>query len=570
MIVRLLGLMIAGAVAYLMLRGWPGWLPDLLRACLAVLALVLALGWWTSGKQSAKHDLPTAQAARKPGWLDFLSIGLGLLVVECAFLWILSAAPEPLEQFAITMEEQFRPEAAERRAKLATGTQVSGNWLWQEEGRRVLPNRTDLKPGPKPEVFVRLVNAEDAEEMLKRQVYVRSFAMSRFEKGVWSGDEGDVKTLRADGDGWIRIGDSSEQEILHEVFVGKGDKGRDVFTALQGARAVRLPSLRVVSEGISYLPEVGEVDGYEYLASSVSLRLSDLPVSARAAEMSDFTAVDGRIERLGQRIAGEGALLDKLRRIEAYLKENYVYSLRTENKQDLDPMENFLFEEKRGHCEFFATAAALMAKGLGAEVRVAYGWAGGQFFDANNTFVFRARDAHAWVEVKAENNVWIVMDPTPPIAFGGNEKPNLADAGETLPDLDEIFEDEESAFGSDRGNLPQVALILTATFGVAMFVVFLLRTKLPEAMAGATAVSIEGRRDAGYISAWRRAFKKRSASSSQGTTLRCQIRELESAPMFADELLEYHYAVRYEQRLPDRKVERELERQIRLWEETRE
>lgn len=162
------------------------------------------------------------------------------------------------------------------------------------------------------------------------------------------------------------------------------------------------------------------------------------------------------------------------------------------------------------------------------------------------------------------------MDPTPPIAFGGNEKPNLADAGETLPDLEEVFEHEESAFDSNGGNLPEVALILTVAFGLAMLLVFLLRSRLPEATAGVTGVSIRGGRDSGYLSAWRNALKKRSAPFPQGKTLKRQIKELKDAPVFAEELLKYHYAVRYEQRLPDLEVEREFERQIRAWEETRE
>ena len=71
-------------------------------------------------------------------------------------------------------------------------------------------------------------------------------------------------------------------------------------------------------------------------------------------------------------------------------------------------MENFLFEEKRGHCEYFATAGALMARALGLPSRVAYGWAGGTWYDDAGLFVFRANEAHAWTEVWLENFGWVL------------------------------------------------------------------------------------------------------------------------------------------------------------------
>jgi transglutaminase-like putative cysteine protease len=563
--------MSAGALAYLLLRGWPGWMPDLLRACLAVLVLVLALGWWASGRKAERNDLADAKSGRKPGWLDFVSMGLGLLAVECAFLWILSVTPAPLEKLAMGMEQRFRPAAAAKRAELVVSGQVSGNWLWQEEGRRELPKRTNLKPGPKPEVFVRLLDAKDAKEMLKRRVYVSAFVMGRFEDGAWNVEETESKTMRADESGWIRFGEESEREIPHGVFIGKDETGKNVFTALQGARAARLASLQVVSNGIAYLPEAGDAVGYEYLASSAPLRLADLSADVLSVRRPESSTARDRIDRLARRVGGEGSLLEKLRRIESYLKANYGYSLKTENRKNLDPLDNFLFEEKRGHCEFFATAGALMASSLGAETRLAYGWAGGQFFEANNTFVFRAREAHAWVEVRiAGGDTWAVMDPTPVIAFGGMEKPGVAKAGENLPALEEVFEEEAETFDSDEGNLPEVSLILTGAFGSVAILVLLLRTRRRDISSGTGRFPAGENRDHGYLADWRRALKKRGAPPLQGQTLMRQIEEMEEAPDFAAEFLEYHYAVRYEQRAPDPSVERDFKRKIRVWEEAHE
>ncbi|MFN7341808.1 MAG: transglutaminase-like domain-containing protein, partial [bacterium] len=137
-------------------------------------------------------------------------------------------------------------------------------------------------------------------------------------------------------------------------------------------------------------------------------------------------------------------MIDRLKKIEAHLKESYRYSLVTENRKNLDPIENFLFEEKRGHCEFFATACALMVRELGVEARVGYGWSGGKYYDINKMFVFRAREAHAWVEVKLDGYGWVLMEPTPPQALG-DRQPRLAETGEKMPTPEEMIQEEKEA-----------------------------------------------------------------------------------------------------------------------------
>ena len=94
------------------------------------------------------------------------------------------------------------------------------------------------------------------------------------------------------------------------------------------------------------------------MASSVPVVLDDLGVAAAAGPVAE-TGNGSRFRSLAFQAAGEGTLLERLKNIRRFLRDNYRYSLITENPRNLDPLENFLFEEKRGHCEFFATAGAL-------------------------------------------------------------------------------------------------------------------------------------------------------------------------------------------------------------------
>lgn len=564
MIFRLIVLCLAGGAAYALLRGMPAGLPTFVRSCLAVLLLVGGLGWWAAKR--ANDDLPVAKGARKPGMRDFLAMGMGILALECGFLWLLNAAPKPLEEVAILIEAKFHPAAAAERAGNGSSPDT-GNWLWSDEKRRALPRRTNLKPGAKPEIFVKLPRVRDAERLLKRKLYVRAFTLDEFEDGVWSMGDAEPRELEADGQGWIGLGKRSDGEILHEVFHGKDGGGRDVLTALQGVRAVRLPSLRVVADGMGFLPDVGGPSGYTYLASSLPVGLEDLP---KTEDWGKGKAVDaeGRFGALSAKAAGEGDVLQKLLNIQSFLRDNYGYSLMTQNRDDLDPLENFLFAEKRGHCEFFATAGALMVRELGVEARVAYGWAGGEYFAESRMFVFRAREAHAWVEVKMKGHGWVVMEPTPPVALGGGGSPRRAGPGEKPPSAQVELSGEPAETVGKEGEVEKTALALMAVFGALAVGVFLFRgLRKGERFTGDPGFP-GAKRKGGYFGLWRTACEKKGLGGSAGWTLKRQLAAMDEPPAFADELRDYHYALRYEEKPPDAEREGRLVAEIKGWDQS--
>jgi hypothetical protein len=561
MIIRLAVWMLAGAIAYLMLLGWPAMVPALPRAFVAVLMVAVALVWWTTGRKP--KDLPRVKAGRRPSWLDFGAVGLGLLAFECGFLWFLSAAPKPLEALALQIEHQFRPEAAELREARAASETV-GNGLWDDQRRRSLPRRTNLKPGMKPEVFVRLMDGKDAERLLKHRLYVRSFALDRYENGTWSLSDARSHVLSADDKGWIRFSKPGGGEILHEVFHGKDENGLNPFTALQGARAVRLPSLTVDGEGLAILPKSDDDSGYEYQASSLPIMLADVTEEDFKDAVVKSPDAGSRLGQWVLRVAGEGGLLDRLKKIESHLRESYRYSLVTENKKNLDPIENFLFEEKRGHCEFFATAAALMVRELGVEARVGYGWAGGKYYENDQMFVFRASEAHAWLEVKLAGYGWVLMEPTPPVG-SGDALPRTAEADEKPPSPGEMTAQEEVVFSKDAEKITGWAIGLTTGFGVGAVLLLMMRARTREDVRGDSGGGSGKRKEGGYFAAWRRALGKRGAHDT-GLTLRRQIENLTDPPDFSKELVRYHYAVSYEGHPVDMKRERRLEKEIHKWE----
>jgi hypothetical protein len=78
-----------------------------------------------------------------------------------------------------------------------------------------------------------------------------------------------------------------------------------------------------------------------------------------------------------------------------------------------DPLAHFLFERKKGHCEYFASAMAVMLRAIHIPSRVVTGFQGGTFNPMTGWHVIRASDAHSWVEAFLPGRGWTTFDPTP-------------------------------------------------------------------------------------------------------------------------------------------------------------
>lgn len=123
--------------------------------------------------------------------------------------------------------------------------------------------------------------------------------------------------------------------------------------------------------------------------------------------------LDPRIQQLTRRITADQANpYDKAHAVETYLQQNYGYTLELPVQEPIDPIANFLFERRQGHCEYFASAMAIMLRTIGIPTRVVTGFRGGEYNDLTGSYIIRASDAHAWVEVYFSRQGWIGFDPT--------------------------------------------------------------------------------------------------------------------------------------------------------------
>jgi protein-glutamine gamma-glutamyltransferase len=149
--------------------------------------------------------------------------------------------------------------------------------------------------------------------------------------------------------------------------------------------------------------------------SSAELRMAGQNYPAPiASTYLRLPAVDPRVPQLAAQVTASAKNnFDKAAALENHLRTRYGYTLQLPRTQVKDPIANFLFERKQGHCEYFASSMAVMLRTLGIPSRVVNGFRTDEFNDLTGNYVVRAKDAHSWVEAYFPRYGWQTFDPTP-------------------------------------------------------------------------------------------------------------------------------------------------------------
>ncbi len=137
------------------------------------------------------------------------------------------------------------------------------------------------------------------------------------------------------------------------------------------------------------------------------------PADLPALEQRVLASPYGPMYRLAQRLAaGEPTTYEIARSIEGYLDAHYTYDEHPPQRRY--PLEAFLFRDRRGYCQQFSGAMALMLRMDGIPARVVTGFLAGAYDRTSRSYTVRAVDAHAWVEAYISGIGWVSFDPTPP------------------------------------------------------------------------------------------------------------------------------------------------------------
>ncbi|MFO8057210.1 MAG: DUF3488 and transglutaminase-like domain-containing protein [bacterium] len=122
-----------------------------------------------------------------------------------------------------------------------------------------------------------------------------------------------------------------------------------------------------------------------------------------------------RMESLASRVTEEQeTVCGKIFALRDFFREEFEYDLDSPSERAPDPISHFLFESRRGYCEYFATAMALMLRSQGIPCRLAAGYLTQDYNPIQGYYRVKGNSAHTWVEVYLpDRDDWLLVDPTP-------------------------------------------------------------------------------------------------------------------------------------------------------------
>ena len=253
----------------------------------------------------------------------------------------------------------------------------------------------------------------------------RGIALSSFDGRVWTNSY-DQTQLRPGIDGSYRLAPlresrgTADRSIRYRVLMEP--LGTNVFFLAErpqrlmgNFRQVSMDSGGAVYDIDADHP-INQYEAESRLATidSDELRVAPNTVPKGMDEYLKLPPLDIRILKLAEKItAAAPSNYDKAVALEQYLSTHFGYTLEMPRSLPQDPLANFLFERKRGHCEYFASSMAVMLRSVGVPSRIVTGFRGGEFNDLTGQYVVRASDAHSWVEAYFPGSGWVSFDPTP-------------------------------------------------------------------------------------------------------------------------------------------------------------
>lgn len=253
---------------------------------------------------------------------------------------------------------------------------------------------------------------------------IRGTTFSVYRNGQW--EKGRKRRWHADlrrNQGEIRlIDDLNFQRDLHpfEIILENTEPPLIFVPDQTTDLAIGLPFIGVEEDRTLYF--LNRVSGSRrYIANLIlnPIEVQDTNVGELINErgVKQYLSTSGIPERLSnlahQLASGTQTYAERVNRAVAFIQRQCVYSLEQSDTGGMDPVEFFLFENKSGSCEHFATALALILRVMQIPARPVSGYTMGEWNDVGKFFTVRQGHAHTWVEVFFPSSGWVPFDPTP-------------------------------------------------------------------------------------------------------------------------------------------------------------
>jgi len=252
-----------------------------------------------------------------------------------------------------------------------------------------------------------------ADRPLSAPLLLREAAYDVFDYGNWKTARTDYQTVDAlpGSRTWPLAGERTGPRALHIALPFEDEVA--VLPLPYGARRMRAPT------GLEVQRNTYGAVTLEAPPGQVHVRVDYGPV-ARAEEPPGAAAstlpVNYRedFERIARELDLPGrAPAEVLERVQAFFATEFRYSLVQRGSwPGRKPLTTFIRRDRRGHCEYFASATVLLLRAGGVPARYAVGYALSEWSALERRYIARARHAHAWAEAWIDG-AWQVLDTTP-------------------------------------------------------------------------------------------------------------------------------------------------------------
>ena len=252
----------------------------------------------------------------------------------------------------------------------------------------------------------------------------RGATLSNFDGRVWSEAPSDRGILRAER-GTVAVADDWQRRRAGERALYRvefSDLDSDTLFVAGTPEFLNVGSGRLLQTSAETFRLVSNRAGPVRYDVSSFLRASGAggeghrPPELTPAERERclrLPTLDPRIAALAAADGGAGSDFERAHGLEQHLRHDYAYTLQLPAAAPHDPLASFLFERRAGHCEYFASALAVMLRTQGIPSRLVTGFESGLFNPYSGLLTIRASDAHSWVEAFLEGRGWTTLDPTP-------------------------------------------------------------------------------------------------------------------------------------------------------------
>ena len=230
----------------------------------------------------------------------------------------------------------------------------------------------------------------------------RGAALGDFDGRKWSSASDTTEMLRVERDGRVILADDAQRRregkrVSYRVDLRALDSDALFFAGTPEVLNVSASTLIRTASG-NYRLGLGASDGLHYDVYSFfetpESRASDSAAipEAISARYLQLPHIDPRIRALAYEMSeGPTSVRDRAKAIETRLQHDYGYTLELPKHRVPDPVAYFLFTRKKGHCEYFASAMAVMLRSIGIPARLVTGFQNGTFNPITGLYVVRAR-----------------------------------------------------------------------------------------------------------------------------------------------------------------------------------